>query len=183
VVGGPPPVQRPRPVTLSAAFSPAGRRFAALTSDFLFTALRSFESAKPHIEEINRLADEAGRKIGVLTTTHVVCRETDAEAVRYYEYYADEMADNEAVDFHQRKKEAHYGKVDPEAVKLERRRYAGGTGSYPLIGRPDRIAAEIVKMHEAGFSGATLSFVNFNEALPFFVDRVLPLLRQAGLRA
>jgi hypothetical protein len=27
-----------------------------------------------------------------------------------------------------------------------------------------------------------LSFVNFNEELPFFVDRVLPLLRQAGLR-
>jgi dimethylsulfone monooxygenase len=182
VAGGPPPVQRPRPVILSAAFSPAGRRFAASTSDFLFTSLRSFDSAKPQIEEIDRLAAEAGRKVGVLTTTHVVCRETDAEAMRYYQYYAEEMADNDAVDFHQSKKEAHYGKVDPGAVKLERRRYAGGTGSYPLIGRPDRIAAEIVKMHETGFSGATLSFVNFNEELPFFVDRVLPLLRQAGLR-
>jgi dimethylsulfone monooxygenase len=182
VVGGPPPVQRPRPVTLSAAFSPAGRRFAASTSDFLFTSLRSFDSARPQIEEINRLAAEARRKVGVLTTTHVVCRETDAEAMRYYQYYAEEMADNDAVDFHQSKKEAHYGKVDPGAVKLERRRYAGGTGSYPLIGRPDRIAAEIVKMHETGFSGATLSFVNFNEELPFFVERVLPLLRQAGLR-
>jgi dimethylsulfone monooxygenase len=182
VVGSPPSVQRPRPVTLSAAFSPAGRRFAASTSDFLFTSLRSFDSAKPQIEEINRLAAEARRKVGVLTTTHVVCRETDAEAMRYYQYYAEEMADNDAVDFHQSKKEAHYGKVDPGAVKLERRRYAGGTGSYPLIGGPDRIAAEIVKMHETGFSGATLSFVNFNEELPFFVDRVLPLLRQAGLR-
>src|SRR5262249_31254638 len=29
VIGAPAPVQRPRPVTLSAAFSPAGRRFAA----------------------------------------------------------------------------------------------------------------------------------------------------------
>jgi FMNH2-dependent dimethyl sulfone monooxygenase len=64
VVGSPPPVQRPRPVTLSAAFSPAGRRFAASTSDFLFTSLRSFDSAKPQIEEINRLAAEARRKVG-----------------------------------------------------------------------------------------------------------------------
>jgi alkanesulfonate monooxygenase SsuD/methylene tetrahydromethanopterin reductase-like flavin-dependent oxidoreductase (luciferase family) len=182
VVGGPPPVQRPRPVTLSAAFSPAGRRFAAATSDFLFTSLRDFESAKAHVAEINRLAAEKGRKVGVLTTTHVVCRETDAEADRYYDYYADEMADAEAVAFHQGMKEAHYGKVEPQAARLERRRYAGGTGSYPLVGRPERIADEIIKMHQAGFSGATLSFVNFNEELPFFVDRVLPLLQQAGLR-
>ena len=48
------------------------------------------------------------------------------------------MADAEAVDFHQRQKDAHYGAVDPDAVKLERRRYAGGTGSYPLVGRPER---------------------------------------------
>jgi alkanesulfonate monooxygenase SsuD/methylene tetrahydromethanopterin reductase-like flavin-dependent oxidoreductase (luciferase family) len=182
VVGAPGPVQQPRPVTLSAAFSPAGRRFAAATSDYLFTSLRSFESAKPHIAEIRRLAREAGRAIGVLTTTHVVCRETDAEARRYYDFYADEMADRAAVEFHQRKKDAHYGAVEPEAVKLERQRYAGGTGSYPLIGRPQTIAEEIVKIHALGFSGATLSFVNFNEELPYFVDRVLPLLRQAGLR-
>jgi len=182
VIGAPAPVQRPRPVTLSAAFSPAGRRFAAATSDYLFTSLRSFESAKPHIAEIKHLAAEAGRNVGLLTTTHVVCRETDAEAQRYYDYYAGEMADTGAVDFHQRMKDAHYGKVEPDAVKLERQRYAGGTGSYPLIGRPETIAEKIVKIHELGFSGATISFVNFNDELPYFVDRVLPLLRQAGLR-
>jgi alkanesulfonate monooxygenase SsuD/methylene tetrahydromethanopterin reductase-like flavin-dependent oxidoreductase (luciferase family) len=182
VIGAPAPVQRPRPVTLSAAFSPAGRRFAAATSDFLFTSLRSFESAKPHVTEIRRLASEAGRAVGILTTTHVACRETDAEAQRYYDYYANEMADAEAVDIHQRKKDAHYGAVEPDAIKLERQRYAGGTGSYPLIGRPETIADKILQIHQLGFSGATLSFVNFNEELPYFVDRVLPLLRQAGLR-
>jgi alkanesulfonate monooxygenase SsuD/methylene tetrahydromethanopterin reductase-like flavin-dependent oxidoreductase (luciferase family) len=182
VIGGPAPVQRPRPVTLSAAFSPAGRRFAAATSDFLFTSLRSFETAKPHITEIRRLAAEAGRDVGLLTTTHVVCRETDAEAWQYYDHYAGDMADAAAVDIHQRKKDAHYGVVEPDAVKLELRRYAGGTGSFPLIGSPQTIAEKIVEIEELGFSGATLSFVNFNEELPFFVDRVLPLLQQAGLR-
>ncbi len=80
VIGAPAPVQQPRPVTLSAAFSPAGRQFAAKTSDFLFTTFRSFETVKPHIAEIERYASEAGREVGVLTTTHVVCRETEAEA-------------------------------------------------------------------------------------------------------
>ena len=98
------------------------------------------------------------------------------------DYYAEEMADTDAVDFHQRKKDTHYGAVEPDAVKIERKRYAGGTGSYPLIGRPERIADEVVRMHRLGLSGATLSFVNFNEELPFFVARVLPLLEQAGLR-
>jgi dimethylsulfone monooxygenase len=182
VFGAPPPVQQPRPVTLSAAFSPAGRRFAATTSDFLFTTLRSFETAEPHIAEIRQLARNAGRDVGVLTTTHVVCRETDAEASDYYRFYAEENADSDAVTFHQQKKEAHYGTVELDAVQIERRRYAGGTGSYPLVGRPERIAEEIVAMHKLGFAGATISFVNFNEELPFFVERVLPLLQQSGLR-
>jgi alkanesulfonate monooxygenase SsuD/methylene tetrahydromethanopterin reductase-like flavin-dependent oxidoreductase (luciferase family) len=182
VIGAPPPVQRPRPATLSAAFSPAGRRFAAATSDFLFTSVKSFESAKPHIAEIRRFAAEAKREVGVLTTTHVVCRETDAEAADYYRFYAEEQADTDAVTFHQGKKEAHYSAVEPDAFKIERRRYAGGTGSYPLIGRPERIVDGIMALQELGLAGATISFVNFNEELPFFIDRVLPLLRQAGLR-
>lgn len=33
-----------------------------------------------------------------------------------------------------------------------------------------------------GYEGIALSFVNYTQELPFFCDRVLPLLRQAGLR-
>ncbi|HMF69459.1 MAG TPA: LLM class flavin-dependent oxidoreductase, partial [Phyllobacterium sp.] len=41
---------------------------------------------------------------------------------------------------------------------------------------------ELVRLHAAGIDGVTLSFVNFRDELPFFIDRVLPLLKQAGLR-
>jgi alkanesulfonate monooxygenase SsuD/methylene tetrahydromethanopterin reductase-like flavin-dependent oxidoreductase (luciferase family) len=51
-----------------------------------------------------------------------------------------------------------------------------------LIGSPDTIVAELVRLHEAGIDGVTLSFVNFKDELPFFIARVLPLLQQAGLR-
>jgi hypothetical protein len=37
-------------------------------------------------------------------------------------------------------------------------------------------------MHEAGFAGMTVSFVNFRNELPYFIDAGLPLLREAGLR-
>jgi FMNH2-dependent dimethyl sulfone monooxygenase len=40
-----------------------------------------------------------------------------------------------------------------------------------------------VKISEAGFAGATVSFVNFKNELPYFVDQVLPLLREAGVWA
>ena len=38
------------------------------------------------------------------------------------------------------------------------------------------------KIRRLGFEGTTISFVNFNDELPFFIERVLPLMRQAGLR-
>jgi dimethylsulfone monooxygenase len=76
VVGSPRPVQTPRPLTMSAAFSPAGRRFAARTSDVLFTPLREPEKAVAHIAEFQELAAAVKRKVSVFTACHVVCRET-----------------------------------------------------------------------------------------------------------
>jgi FMNH2-dependent dimethyl sulfone monooxygenase len=42
--------------------------------------------------------------------------------------------------------------------------------------------AELKRLHAAGIDGVTLSFVNFRDELPFFIERVLPLLQRAGLR-
>ena len=70
------------------------------------------------------------------------------------------------------------------------RRLIGSTasGSRPaaeptrLVGTPQHVADEMVRMAEAGFAGTTLSFVNFTAELPYFVTEVLPLLERAGLR-
>ena len=69
-----------------------------------------------------------------------------------------------------------------DAFRLHRKRFAGGAGTYPLVGTPQHIAAEMVRMAVAGFAGTTVSFVNFKDELPFFIETVLPLLRDAGLR-
>ena len=182
VSGKPRPIQQPRPITLNAAFSPPGREFAAKAADFLFTTFVAIEGGRAHIEDMNARAAREGRTIGVYTTCHVVCRESQAEAEDYYQYYAVTMADHASVDFYTGQKEKFSGSHEAEAYRLHRKRFAAGAGTYPLVGTPRHIADEMIRMNEVGFAGTTISFVNFKNELPYFIERVLPLLRAAGLR-
>lgn len=187
----PPPLQRPRPVTMSAGFSPKGRDFAAKAADVLFTNLTDLAQSEALIGDVKRHAARYDREVGVYTMAHVVCRETQKEADDFYYYYAEEMADREALDYYKRQKgiaskdDARY--VDrPLATRFSNatgKSYAGSyPGAYPLVGTPESIAEEMVRMHRAGFGGITIAFLNYLDELPFFVDRVLPLLEQAGVR-
>ncbi len=183
VVSRPASLQRPRPVTMNAAFSDAGRDFAARHCDYLFSTFTDIEDGRRHVADIAGRAAAAGRRVGVFTVAHVVCRETTAEAEAYYRHYAVTAADQAAVDAHMAGKKAFAGSHDARAFDLYRQRFAGGAGSYPLVGSPRKVAEEIAAIAAEGYGGAALAFVNCTEELPFFRDRVLPLLAQAGLRA
>ncbi len=182
VSGKPAPVQKPRPITLNAAFGPPGRDFAAKAADFLLTTFTDIEKGRVHIDDMRTRAAAQGRTIGVFTTCHVVCRPTQAEAEDYYDYYAVRMADDASADHYMSQKEKFSGSHEPEAYRLHRKRFIGGAGTYPLIGTPRHIADEMARMAQAGFAGTTVSFVNFKNELPYFIETVLPLLREAGLR-
>ncbi|MGE0240332.1 MAG: LLM class flavin-dependent oxidoreductase [Parvibaculaceae bacterium] len=182
VSGRPRPVQRPRPVTFNAAFGPPGRDFAAQASDFLLTTFSEIDAGRAHIEDIRARAGKFGRTLGVFATAHVVCRPSQAEAEAYYERYAVTEADRGAVDYHMSQKQKFAGSHDEATFRLHARRFAGGAGTYPLIGTPQHIVDDMVRMHQAGFAGTTVSFVNYLDELPYFVTEVLPLMRDAGLR-
>jgi alkanesulfonate monooxygenase SsuD/methylene tetrahydromethanopterin reductase-like flavin-dependent oxidoreductase (luciferase family) len=183
VSGRPAPMQQPRPVTVNAAFSPPGRDFAARAADFLLTTFTEIDRGRATIEDIAARAGKEGREVGVITTAHVVCRPSQAEAEDYYEHYAVAMEDSASVDHYMGAKEKFSGSHEADAYRLHRKRFAGGAGTYPLVGTPRHIADEMVRMAEAGFAGTTVSFVNFRDELPYFIAMVLPLLREAGLRA
>jgi alkanesulfonate monooxygenase SsuD/methylene tetrahydromethanopterin reductase-like flavin-dependent oxidoreductase (luciferase family) len=183
VSGKPRPVQKPRPITLNAAFSPPGREFAAKAADYLFTTFTEIEKGREHIDDMKKRAAAAGREVGVYTTCHVVCRPTQSEAEDYYEHYAVTMADKASLDHYVKQKQTFSGSHDEEAYRLHRKRFAAGAGTYPLVGTPAFIAEEMLKMQKAGFAGTTVSFVNFKNELPYFIDTVFPLLHEAGLRA
>jgi alkanesulfonate monooxygenase SsuD/methylene tetrahydromethanopterin reductase-like flavin-dependent oxidoreductase (luciferase family) len=92
------------------------------------------------------------------------------------------MADHVSVDRYMGAKEKFSSSHEADAYRLHRKRFAGGGGTYPLIGTPRHIADEMIRMSEVGFTGTTVSFVNFKNELPYFIENVLPLLREAGLR-
>ena len=182
VVSRPRSLQSPRPVTMNAAFGGPGRDFAAQCCDYLFTTFTELDEGGRHVAHILSRAHACGRQIGVYTVCHVVCRETQAEAEDYYDRYANRLADHDAVDAHMAGKKEFSNSHGSEAYARYRQRFAGGAGSYPLIGAPERIVDELRAITNEGYSGAALSFVNYVDELPFFCDRVLPLMKQAGLR-
>lgn len=170
------------PVLMSAAFSPAGREFAARECDVLFTTMSNIENGARHIENLREVSAGAGRPLQVFSPVHVVCRPTRAEAEEYYEHYAATEGDAGAVDNYIAENSRAGKRALAVAMKLQRKRIAGGFGSYGLVGAPRDVADEIVAMHGAGFAGISISFVNFVDELPFFIAEVLPLLEKAGLR-
>ena len=182
VSGRPRPLQRPWPVTLNAGFSSAGRDFAARAADFLFTTFVEIEDARAPVADMQARAAAARRNVGVYTTAHVVCRPTQTEAEEYYHWYAVTMEDTVAADRYMHTKETFSLSHDPIAYRLHRKRFVGGAGTYPLIGTPHAITEQLARISDAGFAGIALSFVNYRDELPYFIDHVLPLLRAAGLR-
>ena len=77
---------------------------------------------------------------------------------------------------------AHAESFPKDQLKLIRDRFSGGHGGFPLIGDPQKVADGLQQLYEAGFSGTTLSFVNYVEEFPYFRDNVLPILEARGLR-
>jgi dimethylsulfone monooxygenase len=182
VVSRPGSVQVPRPVTMNAAFGPPGRDFAAKHCDFLFSTFSEIADGAAHVADMRARSAAAGREVGVYTVCHVVCRETQAEAEAYYEKYAATDADHAAVDYHMATKKEFAASHDRDAFDRYRKRFAGGAGTFPLVGTPERVVEDLARIAEQGYAGAALTFVNYAYELPFFCDRVLPLMKQAGLR-
>ena len=56
VSGKPRPMQKPRPITLNAAFSPPGREFAAKAADYLFTTFTEIDKGREHIDDMKKRA-------------------------------------------------------------------------------------------------------------------------------
>jgi dimethylsulfone monooxygenase len=175
-------IQKGGPVLMSAAFSPVGRDFAARECDVLFTTISTIENGTRHIETLRQASDGYERDLSVFTPVHIVCRPSQSEAEDYYERFAVIEADRGAVDNYIKENSSAGKRALATAMKLQKKRIAGGFGSYGVVGSPEHVADEIIAIAKAGFSGLSVSFVNFVDELPFFIDKVLPILKKSGLR-
>jgi alkanesulfonate monooxygenase SsuD/methylene tetrahydromethanopterin reductase-like flavin-dependent oxidoreductase (luciferase family) len=183
--------QRPWPVIMSAGVSSKGRAFAGQACDVLFTALTEIDRAPGVVADAMASAAAFGRCVDVYTLAHIVCRPTRGDADAYYHYFAEEMADRDAVAYYRGargiadKSDARFIER-PIASRFSRSTglsYAGSyPGAFPIVGSPDDIVDDMRRLSEAGLAGASVSFLDYTAEFSFFVAEVVPRLERAGLR-
>jgi FMNH2-dependent dimethyl sulfone monooxygenase len=176
-----------RPVIVNATGSDAGIDFASRYSDIVFMTSptgseieSALESLPAHIARIKREARAKGREIRTLINPMVVCRDTEREAQEYYRAIV-ENADTQAAP-------QGMGRFDSDAHAWKGRAGRDGPeqralgGNIQIIGSPARVADYILRLKAVGIDGIQLSFYDFKPDLTQFGARVLPLLKQSGLR-
>jgi FMNH2-dependent dimethyl sulfone monooxygenase len=180
----PKPVQQPRPVVISAGQSPVGLDFAITRADYCFVGSDTFELLEETITRSRAHAERQNRELNALTFLTVVVKDTEEEARRYFEWYVDEHGDFETA-------QRLVGNIikggaeslPTEVVMKQARAFIAGWGALPLVGTAEQVADMLVRLNKLGLAGVTMGWLDYTEGITRFNAEVMPLLRQAGLRA
>jgi FMNH2-dependent dimethyl sulfone monooxygenase len=177
----PKPIQ-PRPVIFNAGSSPTGAAWAARHADFNFGSFTTVEDARSYTAGVKSTArEEHGREIGVLTYALIICRDTEAEAQKAYQHILD-LADWEAAHNWMSVLGLESGSFHEQMRGPMAEFFIAGAGAARIVGTPEQVAEQLGEINGAGMDGVMLGFLDWNEELAYFGERVLPLLEQAGLR-
>jgi len=176
----PKPVQQPYPVLLNAGSSEDGREFSARHVDFNFITLASLDQGQALVEDVRRRAATHRRECGVMSFALVCCRDTEAEARAVYRRIVDH-GDWEAAHNIMNLLGIESGSFN-EQIKKYAERFVAGWGGYPLVGTPEQVVDGMLQLADIGIEGLLLAWLDYREELGYFGERVLPLMRQAGLR-
>ncbi len=175
-----------RPILVNATGSEAGIAFAGRYSDIVFVTSpagadidSALQALPDHTARVKAAARAVGREVRTLINPLVICRETEAEAWAYADAivaHADPRSPKgfRTLDSDAQAWKGREGRADP---------YAAIGGNIRVIGSPEQVVAQFAALKRAGIDGLQLSFYDFKPDLAFFGERVLPLMRQAGLRA
>jgi len=179
----PKPANR-RPVIVNAGSSEAGLAFAARNCDLLFITSpagadfdAALEALPAHNAHIKTMARNEGRTLRTLINPMIICRETEKEVADTVRTIVD-AADDEALD----ELMGMFDKGDTRSWRGHKRSQRVVGGNIQIFGTPEQVAERLIQLHRAGCDGVQISFFDFLPDLEFFGARVVPLLRQAGLR-
>jgi len=179
-----------RPILINATGSKAGFEFGARYSDFVFIPsptgvdIEATLAALPAFTAGLKAAAQAqGRSVRAIINPTIVSAATDALAqARYARILASE--DAEAVANFNARFNTQTGASDARAwshhVRRPGERAVGG--NIHLVGSPQRIVDDMVRLRDAGCGGVQLTFFDFEPDLAHFGRHILPLMREAGLR-
>jgi dimethylsulfone monooxygenase len=183
IVSEPKPVQTPRPVIMSAGFSPAGAAFAQRWADLNFIAVQDEAQIATVASAARKSAkDKFGRDVLICCGGWIICRDTEREAKEYFEYVIKEKGDRASA-------EATLAEMIPNSHSIRGlareglvERLMGGFFGLQLVGTPEQIVERMKKASDAGIDGLAISWVDYHEGLRQYTDKLLPLMKQAGLR-
>ncbi len=176
----PKPVQRPYPVIVNAGVSDAGREFSAQHVDFNFITMESLESAAALAKDVRERAHRYGRQIGVLGNGFILVRDTEREAREALEAII-EAGDWEVARNIMRVLGIESASFNAQIQQFARR-FVVGWGGYLLCGTPEQVVDQFLALERAGVEGMALIWQDYAVEIPYFRERVLPLMWQAGLR-
>jgi len=184
VRGKPKPYDGSRPIIMNAGASPAGNAFAIRNCDAFFTQVSrdSVEESTKIVQSAKDKAKEFGRELDVFGVGVITLKPTQKEAEEYYRHCVIDCADWSAVDRILAKKDISPETVGAEEHQRQRIGYAQGMGGLAIVGDPDRVAEILINLSRAGLRGIGVSFVNYLDELPYFLDEVVPRLERAGVR-
>ena len=177
----PKPHQAPRPVLINAGNSPSGVEFSARNVDINFASLDTLENMAQYTKSIRHKArEEYGRDISTMTYGLVVARDTEAEAKQAFQSVIDN-GDWEAAG-NVMKVAGMESQSFNEQIKAFQERFIAGWAGYPVVGSPEQVVEELGRLNDAGMDGMIMGFVDYNEEMKYFGERILPLMKEAGLR-
>jgi len=175
----PKPVQK-RPVLINAGTSGAGLEFAAKNVDFAFASIDKVENIKKHIAVTGIAKKKYQRDVGVCASALIVARDSEDEAKAVYQSILDQgdwvAAKNmmavlgiESQSFNER-------------LAKSQEKFVAGYGTNALIGTPRQIVEQLQVYSDQGLQGVVLYFLDYAKELDYFDAKIMPLLREAGLR-
>ncbi len=178
----PKPHQAPRPALINAGNSPRGIEFSAKNVDINFASLDTLENIKGYTISLKEKArTDYQREIKAMTYGLVVCRDTEEEAKAAFKQVVDEGDWGAAGNVIKIAGSGASQSFD-HAVKEMQERFIAGWGGYPIVGTPDQVTEELGRLNDAGMEGMIFGLIDYNEELKYFGDKVMPLLKEAGLR-
>jgi FMNH2-dependent dimethyl sulfone monooxygenase len=107
----------------------------------------------------------------------ILCRETEREARDLYDAIQ-RHADDGALDGFMHS----HAVGDSRSWRGHQRAERAVGGNIQLIGTPEQIVDQLLRLKAAGCDGIQICFFDYEPELEFFGSRVLPLMQQAGLR-
>jgi FMNH2-dependent dimethyl sulfone monooxygenase len=181
VESNPKPIQPQRPVLVNAGVSPAGIDYTARECDFSFMPISDLGAAKDKAAGIrDKARTEYCREIGVLSYAVVICRDSEAEAKAAYEEVL-ELGDWEGAK--NAMKALGIGSESwTEQLRDFQARFVVGNGGHVIVGTPEQVTDALVDVVNAGIDGLMLGWTDYHDEFAYFGDRVMPLLKQAGVR-